>query len=212
MHSDGIQIYNGVRQSGVLFEGCIVGPGLMQGTILGQAPSNGSSAQIDDVVIRNCLFLDASNCNILGYPQVASQNWRIENVTAFMTRTNLDGKATSNVFLAGGGHSIVNSIFYGAALQLPAGTVVTGNVQFHTIGLKVGITADPQFVNAPAYDGLPDLQTLIRGDFALKPGSAASGKGSTITSVVQLLGTADLIPAAPAPDPAEAPVFGEKGH
>jgi hypothetical protein len=209
-HSDGIQIYNGGRQSDVLFEGCVVGPGLMQGTILGQSPSNGVSAVIDDVVIRNCLFLDASNCNIMGYPQTWSRNWRIENVTAFMTRTNLDGKATSNVFLAGSGHSIANSIFYGAALQLPPGTVVTGNVQFHTIGLNVGVTADPQFVNAPAYDSLPDLPTLIQSDFALKPGSPALGKGSAITSVVQLLADANLIPAAPAPDPSEAPVLEEK--
>jgi hypothetical protein len=210
MHSDGIQIYSGGRQSGLLLEGCIVGPGLMQGTILGQAPSNNVSAQIDEVVIRNCLFLDASNCNIMGYPQVPSQSWKIENVTAFMTRTNLDGKATSNVFLVGDGHTVSNSIFYGAALQLPAATAVSGNVQFHTIGLNVGVTADPRFANAPAYDSLPDLQTLIHSDFALKPDSPAQGKGSAITSVVQLLGRADLIPAAPAPDPSEAPVLEEK--
>ncbi len=211
MHSDGIQVYGGGVQSGILIEGCIIGPGLMQGTILGQAPSNNVAAQVDDVVIRNSLFINTTNANIMGYPQVKSRTWTIDHVTAFMTRTNPDGKERTNLFLEGSGHKITNSVFYGSALYLPGAVSTEGNVQFHTSGRSIGATADPQFVNAPAYDSNPDLPTLIRSDFALKPGSPTQGKGASITSVVQLLGDAGLIPGPPADD-LSAPVATESGE
>jgi hypothetical protein len=210
MHSDGIQVYNGGVQSGVLIEGCIIGPGMMQGTILGQTPTHGVAAQVDDVTIRDTLFLDATNANIMGYPQIKSRHWTIDHVTAFMTRTNPDGKERTNLFLEGTGHKITNSIFYGSALYLPGEVSTEANIQFHTSGRSIGATVDPQFVNVPTYDSHPDLATLIRSDFALKPGSPAQGKGSSITSVVRLLGDAGLIPLPPPDDPktsflAEAP-------
>ncbi len=43
--------------------------------------------------------------------------------------------------------------------------------------------------------------TLIKGDFAPKPGSPAQGKGAAVTSVVKLLGDAGLIPVPPSGDP-----------
>jgi hypothetical protein len=201
MHSDGIQVYGGGVQSGVLIEGCVVGPGMMQGTILGQSPSNGVAAQVDDVTIRDSLFIDTTNANIMGYPQVKSRHWTIDHVTAFMTRTNPDGKERTNLFLEGSGHRITNSIFYGSALYLPGEASTEANIQFNTLGRSIGATADPQFVNAPAYDSNPDLVTLIQSDFALKPGSPAQGKGASITSVIRLLGDASLIPVPPANDP-----------
>ncbi len=201
MHSDGIQVYGGGVQSGILMEGCIIGPGLMQGTILGQTPTHGVEAQVDDVTIRDSLFLNTTNANIMGYPQIKSRNWTIDHVTAFMTRTNPDGKERTNLFLEGSGHKITNSIFYGSALSLPGEVRTEGNVQFHTSGRSIGVTADPQFAGAPAYDSNPDLATLIRSDFALKPGSPAQGKGASITSVVQLLGDARLIPVPLLDDP-----------
>jgi len=201
MHSDGIQVYGGGVQSGILIEGCIIGPGMMQGTILGQSPSNNVAAQVDDVTIRDSLFIDATNANVMGYPQVKSRNWIIDHVTAFMTRTNPDGKERTNLFLEGDGHTITNSIFYGSALYLPGGVTTEGNIQFHTSGRNIGATADPQFVNAPPYDSNPDLITLIKSDFALKPGSGAQGKGASVTSVAGLLGDPGLIPVPPSDNP-----------
>jgi hypothetical protein len=202
MHSDGIQVYGGGAQSGVLIEESIFGPGLMQGTILGQVSTSGRAARVDDVTIRNCLFLNMTNASIMGYPQVKSRNWTIDHVTAYMTRTNPDGKARTNLFLEGPGHRITDSIFYGSVQWLPDGAATRGNVQFHSAGARIGDSVDPQFVAAPAHESQPDLPTLIKSDFALRPGSAAQGKGSSITSVAQLLGDPNLVPSPLPNDPA----------
>jgi len=201
MHSDGIQVYNGGAQSGILIEESVVGPGMMQGTILGQVTTAGPVARLDDVTIRNCLFINLTNANIMGYPQLKNRNWTIDHVTAFMTQTNPDGKVRTNLFLEGPGHTITDSIFYGSVLWLPDGAVSRGNIQFQLGGSRVGETLDPQFVGAPRYDSNPDLATLIRSDFALRPDSPAQGKGSSITSVAQLLGDPALIPLPASNDP-----------
>ena len=172
----------------------------MQGTILGQSPSNDVAAQVDDVTIRDSLFINMTNASIMGYPQVKSRHWTIDHVTAFMTRTNPDGKERTNLFLEGSGHKITNCIVYGSALYLPDEVTTEGNIQCNTSGRSIGATADPQFVNAPAYNSNPDLTILIKSDFALKPGSPGQGKGASVTSVVGLLGDAGLIPVPPAAD------------
>lgn len=207
MHSDGIQVYGGGVQSGMLIEGSIFGPGLMQGTILGQAGPSGDLARVDDVIIRNCLFIDTTNANIMGYPQVKSRNWTIDHVTAYMTRTNPDGKVRTNVFLEGPGHRVTNSIFYGSAFWLPDGAVTSGNIVYNTQGAKISEPADPQFIQPPTFeDSQPDLQKLIRCDFALRPGSPAQGKGAVVTSVRKLLGDENLIPIPPPVEPRDVSV------
>lgn len=200
MHSDGIQVYSGGVQSGMLIEGCVFGPGMMQGTILGQSGATGRDARVDDVTIRNCLFLDMTNCSIMGYPTIKSRNWTIDRVTAYMSKTNPDDKVRTNLFLEGPGHRVSDSIFYGAQLYLPDGAAASGNVIFNTDGAKIGEVVDPQFVAPPAFDSHPDLPALIHADFALKAGAPAVGKGASVTSVIKLLGRADLIPIPPPTD------------
>jgi hypothetical protein len=185
MHSDGMQIYNGGNQSGVTFSSDILGPGLMQGTLLGQTPS---MAQVDNVTFNNVLILDTTNANIMGYPTVQSLNWSVNNVTSFHVAYDPDGSSHSAIFLEGSGHHVNNSIFYGGTDYLPNGVSTGGNFQYNNTGYNLGTVADPLFVNAPAYNSQPTLQDLANGDYALQPGSPATGKGSAITSVSVLIG------------------------
>ncbi len=185
MHSDAMQIYNGGNQSGVTFSSDILGPGLMQGTLLGQTPS---LAQVDNVTFNNVLILDTTNANIMGYPTVQSLNWSVNNVTSFHVAYDPDGSSHSAVFLEGSGHHINNSIFYGGTDYLPNGVSTGGNYQYNNTGYNLGTVADPLFVNAPAYNSQPTLQDLANGDYAVQPGSPATGKGSATTSVSVLMG------------------------
>ncbi|MEO8285692.1 MAG: S-layer homology domain-containing protein [Chloroflexota bacterium] len=205
MHSDGIQVYNGGVQSGVTIQSTILGPGLMQGTILGQALSGGQSAQIDDVTFSDVLILDTTNANIMGYPTIQSRNWLIQNVTSFHVLYDPDGSSHSATFLEGSGHVIRDSIMYGGNNYLPDGAQTGGNYQYNLTGYTIGQTADPLFVNAPAYTSQPTLQDLINGDYAPRAGSPVQGKGSAITSVSTLLGAAPPPPPPPATPPASTP-------
>ncbi|MEO8285689.1 MAG: right-handed parallel beta-helix repeat-containing protein [Chloroflexota bacterium] len=186
-HSDGIQIYNGGVQSGVTIDSAILGPGLMQGTILGQALSAGQSAQIDNVMFNNVLILDTTNANIMGYPTVQSRNWTIQHVTSFHVLYDPDGQEHSTIFLEGSGHQIKDSIFVGGNNYLPDRARTSGNFQYKLSGFALGRNADPLFVHAPAYSSQPSIQDLINGDYTPAPDSPAAGKGSNLTSVAQLL-------------------------
>lgn len=172
-HTDGIQIYGGGLQSGVLIEDSVFGPGFMQGVLLGGASYPTIPwAVINDVTIRNTVFFNTSNANISSHTNsLKPQNWRIENVTSY----RVEGGKWHNVYLEGTGHIIANSIFYGSSMTFPERSINTsGNCQWQTVGLTVGQVANPQFVNVAA------------NDFSLAAGSPCAGKGSRITSVDQL--------------------------
>lgn len=211
-HPDGIQIYGGGVQSGVTVDRSVLGPGFNQGVILGQSPSNGQTATINNVTLRNSLFINATGNNILGYPNVKEQNWRIENVTSFMTPRNPSGDSHNALFLEGTGHVVTNSIFHSGNVYLPDRLASSqGNCQWATTGhtsYVAGQTSDPQFIsNVAGLGNTPSMATLINTNFALQPGSPCAGKGSSITSVAQLLGqppTAQPSPT-PAPNPTAAP-------
>ena len=194
-HSDGIQIFSGGLQSGVLIENSILGPGLLQGTILGQSPSHGNFAEVDNVTIRNCLMIAAANSNIMGYPAVKSKKWTMDHLTVYSVRYAPDGGHHTSIFLEGMGHSLANSIVCGAQIYMPDGDVSTsGNFQFHTNGYAIGADADPQFANAPDWERNPSLRSLLSSDFTAK-NPVMAGKGSSITTVGQLLSRQQSTPA-----------------
>lgn len=224
-HPDGIQIYDGGVQSGVLIERSILGPGFNQGTILGQAPAAaGQNATINNVTLRDVLLMNATGTNIMGYPNVRSQNWRLERVTSFMTPKNPANDNHNTLYLQGAGHTIVDSIFYNGNVYLPDGNVsAQGNCQWQTTGNNQRLsaqTADPLFVSTVtglANNTRPSAQMNL--DFALRSNSACVDKGSRITSVAQLLGSnppATTVPDAtppsqvtpqPSPTPQPLPSF-----
>jgi hypothetical protein len=179
-HPDGIQIYAGGIQYGLLIEKSIIGPGFMQGVILGQALTpDGVYATMQNVTLRNVLFTKAGSANIMGYPDVKSQGWVIDHVTSHMATECGCG---SLIFLEGYGHTVRDSVFWGGDIYLPDGLATSsGNCQWKTTGFRLGQTADPLFTSVN--DGDP----FSLDDYTLAPNSPCSGKGSSITSVAQLL-------------------------
>lgn len=184
MHSDGLQIYNGGTMSGFLFERDVMGPGLLQGLLLGQSGAGGS-AVVNNVTIRNTLFYAADNASIMGYAGTASLAWTIEHVTS--VRPSVAGACTGaerwhNVLLEGSGHRITDSILVGGCgVTMPSDTVFARNANWGLDqNVPSALSADPLFVD-------PSNSSKVDRDFALKAGSPAAGLGSAITSARMLL-------------------------
>jgi hypothetical protein len=180
-HNDGMQIWNSNPVSGVTFDQDILGPGHENDLILG----NGV-VEVDNVAIKNTLFIDAGANAIWGEPE---KNWTVDHVTSFTQGGN-------NVDLKGTGNNITNSIFYGSNINVNATS--SNNCMWKTGGLN-GQTADPMFVtdltsypnSGSRTTNYPALSTAANFDFSLKPGSPCAGLGSSITSVAQLVNLAN---------------------
>ncbi len=186
VHQDGIQIWGGGVQSGVLIEDSIFGPGLKEGTIMGQASlPNGAGAVVNNVTIRNTLFLNKV-INVMGYPSLKEHNWTLDHVTVFSP-----GNAIA-LWIEGSGHSVTNSIFYGGQILLPDGLAASsGNCQWntsHNTTALVGQTLDPRLVtDVSTFNVTTPLAQIANAHFALQANSPCAGKGSSITSVAQLI-------------------------
>lgn len=196
-HSDGIQIYNGLDQYGVTIENSVIGPGFMQGVLLGGHDDQGQEAFIHDVVIRNSLFYGNHNGNIINHPgqSQGSRNWRIEYVTS----DRITGEEWDNVKFKGDANqlTLANSIFYGGyAMGVPSGGNYTNNCQYEVDGTVVGTNINPKYADSSTH-GSGSINT----SFALAGDSPCAGKGSSITSVAQLLGSGPTLPT-PTPTPA----------
>ncbi len=200
VHQDGFQIWTGGVQGGITIQDSVLGPGLLDGVILGQTPTNPyNGATVNNVTLKNDLILDATGNNIFGYPRISSQNWTIQNVTSFTIAPNVDGNTPNNIFLEGSGHKVTHSIFYGGHISLPIGSTTSGNCLFNTNGNTVllkgknvelinGENVDPKFVtNVSRFTSATPLATLANANFALQQSSPCSGAGSSITSVAQLI-------------------------
>ncbi len=185
-HSDGFQSYSGGTTTGITIDSSIIGPGQMQGTILGQ--SGASTSVVNNVVIKNSLFINDFNADIMGYGGSPSQNWTLDHDTLYMNSypgnyiPGLYGWSHA-IYLEGAGHKLTNSIVYGGDVTMPAGTVYSNNCQFGLTGGNIGTNADPGFVRKPLNVSLAD-STLA--DFTVT-NPACAGKGSSITSVAMLL-------------------------
>jgi len=181
-HSDGMQIYDGGPQSGVLIEESIIGPGFMQGVILGQQLTSGNAqAIVNDVTLRNVLFTKASSTSIMGYPNVKPEGWVLDHVTA-----HCPSPCEVVLHLGGFGHTVQDSIFHSGSIYVPDGLDdYSGNCHWNTTGFELDQFANPLFVDVDE----SDLFSL--DNYALAPDSPCAGKGSSITSVAQLLAQPD---------------------
>ena len=191
IHQDGYQIYSGGTQGGIRIENSVLGPGLKEGTILGQTPSSsGPGATVNNVTIENTLFLN-KDINIMGYPQVKESGWIIDHDTIVAPVNNQNSSKSSSLFLEGTNNTVTNTIFYGGNVYVPDGlTGVSGNCSWMTTGNSAlgGQTVDPRFVtDISSYNYNTSLMALQNTDYSLKPSSPCLGKGSAITSLKQLL-------------------------
>jgi hypothetical protein len=189
VHQDGIQVWGGGVQSGVLVEDSILGPGLKEGTIIGQtAVGSNEGAVVNNVTIRNTLFLNKV-INVMGYSYLKEHDWTLDHDTVFSP-----GNAIA-IWVEGTGHTVTNSIFYGGQILLPDGLAVSsGNCQWqtnHNTAEIGGLAADPEFMtDVSSFGDSTPLAQIADANFALQAGSPCAGKGSAIHSVAQLINSA----------------------
>lgn len=190
VHQDGIQVWGGGVESGVLIEDSVLGPGLKEGTIIGQTPGGANQgAIVNNVTIRNSLFLNKV-INVMGYSYLKESNWTLDHDTIISPANAIA------IWVEGTGHVVTNSIFYEGQIILPDGLAASsGNCQWntnHDTAALAGITADPEFVtNAASFGDSTPLAQIASGNYALQPGSPCTGKGSSITSVARLIASAN---------------------
>lgn len=172
-HSDGIQLWNGGVISGVTVERSVLGPGLMQGLLLGEGSTN---TVVNDVVVRDSLFVGASNASIHNQNS-KPKNWLLERVTSIRP----SGQKNQNIYFTGTGLTIRDSLFVGGmSMYVPKSGDYTNNCQWNVDGTKVGNRVDPKIASQVA--GV-DVAGLAKGNY--KPGIAAC-IGSSLTSAQQL--------------------------
>lgn len=185
-HQDGYQIWDGGTHTGITIENSIVGPGEKEGTILGQTAFGSSqTAIVNNVTLKNDLFINKV-INIMGYSGLKESGWKIDRVTEVGINPSVA------LWIEGVNHSVTNSIFYNGHIVLPDGLAhSSGNCQWKTDGNTsaiVGQTIDPQFItNVSSWSDSTPLAQIASANFAVQPNSPCTGKGSTITSVAQLI-------------------------
>lgn len=177
-HTDGIQIYGGGQQGPVLVEDSIIGPSFTQGIIIG------SKATVDDVVIRNTLFVGSDNAGIIISDGGQSSNWILQNLTIVQDECN----RCWNLKMNGSGHRIGDSIFWGGpwGIGIFSWSDAIGNINWLTPDTyNVAVEVDPIFVDGD--------YSKFRGedfadfDFTIQNSAIPPGTGSSITSVSELI-------------------------
>lgn len=177
-HTDGIQIYDGGLQGPVIIEDSIIGPSFTQGLIIG------SKATVNDVVIKNTLFVSNDNAGIIISDGGRSSNWTLQNVT--IAQDVMDEKS-GNITMHGNGHQIRDSVFRGGSwgIMIFNWSEAIGNSHWLTPDLYgVAVEMNPVFAD--------DDYSLFQGegfadfDFTIQNPAIPPGVGSAITSVNKL--------------------------
>ncbi len=211
MHSDGFQIYSGGISNGITFDHTILGPGFLQGTILGQ--SGTLTAQVNNAHFSNVLVMGDFNAGLMGYAATLPTGWVIDHTTIYMARSpswhlsqSYPGTGTNeSLIIDGSNHQLTNSLIYDGRV-FNSGFTYANNCEWSPYGNNTleagtvnGLRVDPQLVRPPpltvpdATLGLtgatptsPTMQDFINADYTIG-GGACLGKGSSLTSVAQLL-------------------------
>ncbi len=185
VHPDGIQIYDSGDEgvvSGITITSTIIGPGFMQGIILGQQATTPDrpAVIVNDVLLQDVVFSKATHNNVMGYPEVSSANWVMERLTIHSPQT-----MWQSVFLEGEGHTLQDSIIVGSRLHLPNGLASeANNCVWQVAGdrLPTAVVADPLFTAVAETDAF-----ALDDNYELRPESPCHGRGSRLTSAAQLL-------------------------
>jgi hypothetical protein len=166
-HTDGLQVYAGGNISGVSINGAVIGPGTMNGLIIG-------GATVDNVNITDTLFLNNSSNGII---TDSVTGWNLKDVTMY--------EPTCALELSGSGNTIQDSVFSGGCLET-GGITFTNDCYWNTGGSPSGTRANPDFVG-PIPSATANFSSWESSDFSLGSGSACPGGiGSHITSVAQI--------------------------
>lgn len=157
-----------------------------------------------NLIVHNSLFLGAHTANISFSPASGSSSRaRLNKCTLYsanLTGFSQYGYTINQIAHSGyGDMKVRNSIVYGGVISVPAGTSLNGggNFQYRVSGNTQTLAneiVDPKFVedatmsaNVTASTIRPRVWTTT--SYALKPDSPATGKGSPIVNVT------DIVPA-----------------
>jgi hypothetical protein len=177
-HTDGIQIYGGGLQGPFFIENSIIGPSFTQGIIIG------SDATVNNVVIKNTLFVGSDNAGIIISDGGQSQNWTLQNVTIVQ---DMEDQRSWNLKMNGTGHQINNSLFWGGVWGVGVFNWSASSENFNWLTpdqYDIAEEMDPMFVD--------DNYSLIQGngfadfDFTIQNPAIPSGTGASITSLAKL--------------------------
>src|SRR6266567_8495733 len=122
----------------------------------------------------------------MGCQAVRETGWKIDHVTV------VGLNASTALWIEGVNHSITNSIFYNGHIVLPDGLAnSSNNCQWKTDGNTsaiAGKTIDPHFItDISSFSDSTSLEQIAKANYALQPNSPCTDKGSSITSVAQLI-------------------------
>lgn len=176
-HTDGIQIYDGGLQGPLVLENNIIGPSFVQGIMINRP------ATVNNVLIKNTLFVGNGNGSVVIQKGGASSNWTLQNVTVVQ-----DAVFKSwNVNMNGNDHLIRDSIFWGGAwgVGIFHWSEAVGNYRWLTRDEHgVALELDPMFLDDD-YSGFQGAD-FAEFDFSIQNPAIPAGTGTSITSVMQL--------------------------
>jgi len=183
-HSDGIQFFGSLAHRNLTIEDSIIGPGLMQGVILGE------TGRIDRVTVRNSLFVGyhgGSNnaAFLIKDGLVGREGYVFDHITVVRDA----GQEWWSIYAPGTGYEVRNSLFVGGREVRIGEGAKTGNIcwDISDHSKVCNRRADPQFVDgdyAGVGEGFADF------DFTVTNPAIPPGTGSSITSVAELLADA----------------------
>lgn len=177
-HTDGIQIYDGGLQGPVVVENSIIGPSFSQGIMIN------NKAVVNNVLIKDTLFVGNANAGIAIQNGGESSNWVLQNITVVQDVTS----ESWNIKMNGNNHQIRDSVFWGGSwgIGIKNWLEVSGNYSWLTRD-QYGVTVvlNPMFIDSDfgRFQG-PDF---IEFNFQIQNSKIPLRTGSLITSVDQLL-------------------------
>jgi len=176
-HTDGLQIYDGGLQGPIVLENNIIGPSFTQGIMIN------NKATVNDVLIKNTLFVSNGEGSIVIQKGGASSNWTLQNVTVVQDAVY----ESWNINMHGNDHLIRDSIFWGGpwGMGIFDWSEATGNYNWLTRDQHgVALELDPMFLDDD-YSGFQGAD-FADFNFSIQNPAIPPGTGASITSVTQL--------------------------
>jgi O-antigen/teichoic acid export membrane protein len=175
-HTDGLQIYDGGLQGPVVLENNIIGPSFTQGIMINRP------ATVNNVFIKNTLFVSNGEGSIVIQKGGASSNWTVQNVTVVQDAVY----ESWNVNMNGNDHLIRDSIFWGGpwGMGIFSWSEAIRNYNWLTRDHHgVAFELDPMFLDDD-YSGFQGSE-FAEFDFSIQNPAIPSGTGASFTSVTQ---------------------------
>jgi O-antigen/teichoic acid export membrane protein len=176
-HTDAIQIYDGGLQGPVVLENNIIGPSFTQGIMIN------NKATVNNVLIKNTLFVSNGEGSIVIQKGGSSSNWTLQNVTVVQDAVD----ESWNVNMNGNDHLVRDSIFWGGpwGMGIFHWSEAISNYNWLTRDqYDVALELDPMFLDDD-YSGFQGAG-FADFDFSIQNPAIPPGTGSAITSVTQL--------------------------